>query len=193
MTSKAPVQQQPQRRCPCPLEQLTGYLPLIHGGRDRRRPRSVRRANPSPWAASQPKPATRFPGPCHRSGPRTRLGCLTGSAVVSTCCQQSSGSWATRCRRSCSKAPQSQRTLRLNSLWSGGLQFWRTSSRKAASPGRARMCRTGVGAGRLWSRPFRLYSVVDQTWTNRSGLRGGFGLSTTLFLTAEAPCCQEFT
>jgi hypothetical protein len=34
MTSKAPVQQQPQRRCPCPLEQLIGYLPLIHGGRD---------------------------------------------------------------------------------------------------------------------------------------------------------------
>jgi hypothetical protein len=77
-------------------------------------------------------------------------------------------------------AQPSQRTLRLNSLRSGGLQFWQTSSRKAASPGRARMCRTGVGAGRLWSRPFRLYSVVDQTrhksqsdlclvsWTNRS-------------------------
>jgi len=48
MTSKAPVQQQPQRRCPCPLEQLMGYLPLIHGGRDRRRPRSVRRANLNP-------------------------------------------------------------------------------------------------------------------------------------------------
>jgi hypothetical protein len=65
-------------------------------------------------------------------------------------------------------AQLSQRTLRLNSLWSGGLQFWRTSSRKAASPGRARMCRTSVGAGRLWFRPFGdgydfgLYSVVDQ-------------------------------
>jgi hypothetical protein len=99
MTSKAPVQQQRQRRCPCPLEQLIGYLPLIHGGRDRRRPRSVRRA-PRPWAASQPRPATRFPGPCGRCAPagrRRRL--LRGSAVVST------GSWATRCRRSRASGP----------------------------------------------------------------------------------------
>jgi len=148
MTSKAPVQQQPQRRCPCPLEQLIGYLPLIHGGRDRRRPRSVRRA-PRPWATFQPRPATRFPGPCGRcvpAGRRRRL--LRGSAAVST------GSWATRRRRSWAGGPGAAFG---RPLWSGGLQFWRTSSRKAASPGRARMCRTGVGAGRLWSRPFRLY------------------------------------
>jgi hypothetical protein len=79
--------------------------------RTRRRPRSVRSAkrkpeNPSPWAASRPKPACRSPGPCHPSGLRTRLGCLTGRAVGSICCQGSSGSRLTTCCRMASIAPK---------------------------------------------------------------------------------------
>jgi hypothetical protein len=66
-----------------------------------------------------PEAGVQVARPCQPAGPRTRRGCLTGRAVVSSCCQASSGSRLTRCCRRASNAPQSQRTRRLNSLWAG--------------------------------------------------------------------------
>src|SRR5581483_3344980 len=61
--------------------------------------------NHSPCAASRPKLAWRLAGPSQPSGLSARLGGLTGSAAVSTCCQPSSGTAAHRCWHSNSKAP----------------------------------------------------------------------------------------
>jgi len=145
--------------------------------------RPVRRArrkpeNHSPWAASRPKPARSPSGPCQPSGPRTRLGCVTGRAVVSTCRQASSGRCRTTGGRRCSKAPQSQRTRRLNTLWVGRrgkkwLKSRRTSARKPRSPGRPSRWRTraivntsaseqtGAGLGRDRNEA-GLEGIVDQ-------------------------------
>jgi hypothetical protein len=71
LASKASVQQ--QAAGPCALQQGVGNGPLVH-----------RRWNNSPR-------------PDQPSGPRRRLGWLTGRAVVSSCCQASSGSWLTTC------------------------------------------------------------------------------------------------
>ena len=88
-------------------------------------------------------------GPVQPSGPRTRDGCRTGSAEVSTCWQSSSGSRAASVILSCSNAPHSQRVRRLASLWCGGcgnrwLQSRATSARNPASLRRPSRCRTSA-------------------------------------------------
>jgi hypothetical protein len=87
--------------------------------------------------------------PVHWSGPRTRDGCFTGSALVPACWQSSSGSRAARTALSCSNAPHSQRVRRLASLWHGSTgnrcpQSRATSARKPDSLRRPSRCRTSV-------------------------------------------------
>src|SRR5512142_513387 len=113
------------------LEQVVGYLALVHRGRHDgpgaddpaaqvRLMASRKPQGHSAWAASRPNRAARsLPGPVQPSGPRTRDGCLTGSAAVPACWPSSSGSRTASVTRSCSNAPRSQRVRRLASLWCG--------------------------------------------------------------------------
>ena len=144
------------------LEQVFGGLALVHRGRHdgpgaddpaaqvrfHGEPEAVE--NHSAWAASRPNRAARsLPGPVQPSGPRTRDGCLTGSAEVSTCWQSSSGSRAASVILGCSNAPHSQRVRRLASLWCGRCgnrwpQSRATSARNPASLRRPGRCRTSA-------------------------------------------------
>ena len=82
MTSKAPVQQQPQRRCPCPLEQLIGHLPLVHGGRDN--PPAPYQTPPKVGAQGQPLAMGSVPAEACHQVPRPlralRAGLAPGSS-----------------------------------------------------------------------------------------------------------------
>jgi len=114
------------------------------------------------------------PGPVHWSGPRTRDGCFTGRALVSTCWQSSSGCRAANVTRNCSNAPRSQRVLRLASLWCGrrGNRWLQAPGDLGEEPGLAAAAEQvpdqgnrqqfGVAAGRSRSRPGRDRDRADQ-------------------------------
>jgi hypothetical protein len=148
---------------PPPLDQFPLPRPAAPG--------SVRSANrkpenPSPWAASRPKPAGRLPDPCQPAGPRPRLGGLTGRAVVARCCPASSGSWLTTGRRRSPNTPEPAHPA-VDLAWGGQvgkgvspvLTDRGVARPLARSPEQGPDQRTGedlgVGAGWGWSRAAR--------------------------------------